>query len=313
LTLVSIYESPSVAPPPRFVPTHLDRRGSTGDSIDYKEVLPMFVSRQLRALIAPAIIAAMFGVPQTQAQGPGASPPSQALSAPAQVIASAATEGKLAYVMFYNQSDAKTSTLFETIKATSAKQPSTTWATVRVNDPNERPVAERFQVTRAPMPMVVAVHPNGAVTGFFAMKATEPELLNCLVSPKKAECMKALQTNQLVLVCVSANGQSSVPAGVEAFQTDPHFGLRTHVVHVNSSDPTEASFVAGMELDPRMSDTVTVFLAPPGAVVGKFPVNATKEQFAAKLAAAGKCCDDEKCQHNKAAPKSTARPGKVTQ
>lgn len=273
----------------------------------------MFASRLFRLLIPLAVFAATTSDQSAQAQAPAAPPTTQALSAPAQVLASAATEGKLTYVMFYSQSDARTSTLFETIKATSAKQPTTTWATVRINDPNERPVAEKFQVTRAPMPMVVGVHPNGAVTGFFSMKATEPELLNCLVSPKKAECMKALQGNQLVLACVSPNGQTTVPAGVEAFQTDPHFGLRTRVVHVNSSDPVEASFVAGMELDPRTSETVTVFLAPPGVVVGKFPINATKEQLAAKLAAAGKCCDDEKCQHNQAAPKSTARPGKVTQ
>ena len=271
----------------------------------------MFAPRLFRLLIPLALIAAAINDQAARAQAPAA--PAPALSAPAQVLASAATEGKLTYIMFYSQSDAKTTALFETIKATSAKQPTTTWATARITDPNERPVAEKFQVTRAPMPMVVAVHPNGAVTGFFSMKTTEPELLNCLVSPKKAECMKALQTNQLVLVCVSPNAQTTVPAGVEAFQTDPHFGPRTLVVHVNSSDPVEASFVAGMELDPRTAETVTVFLAPPGAVVGKFPINATKAQLAAKLAAAGKCCDDEKCQHNQAAPRSTARPGKVTQ
>ena len=273
----------------------------------------MFEPRQFRLLIPLAVFAATINLQAARAQAPTSPAPAQALSAPAQVLASSVAEGKLTYIMFYNQSNARTTVLFDTIKATSAKQPTTTWATVRISDPNERPVAEKFQVTRAPMPMVVAVHPNGAVTGFYAMKATEPELLNCLVSPKKAECMKALQNNQLVLVCVAPNVESAVPAGVEAFQTDPHFGVRTRIVHVNSSDPVEASFVTGMELDPRTSEAVTVFLAPPGVVVGKFPINATKDQLAAKLAAAGKCCDDEKCQHNKAAPKSTARPGKVTQ
>ena len=54
-----------------------------------------------------------------------------------------------------------------------------------------------------------------------------------------------------------------------------------------------------MEIDPAaFSGSTVVVLAPPGVLVGKFPATATAAEIAAKLHAAGKCCDDPNCKHN---------------
>lgn len=239
-----------------------------------------------------------------------ADPP--AASKPELAIQAAAQGDKLLYLFFYRENDAATKAMYETVKSAAGEQDVATWATVRVNDPVERAVAEKYAVTRAPMPMVVAVHPNGAVTGYYHTKATVEQLAQCRVSPKKAECMQALQRNQLVLVCLQADENRSVPVGVRELLADPHFSGRTRVVTLAVHDPAEAAFVASMEVDPRSTGPLTVFIAPPGAMVGKFAPTATKDQLAAKLAEAGKCCDDEKCRHNahQPAPQATT-PGKV--
>ena len=40
-------------------------------------------------------------------------------------------------------------------------------------------------------------------------------------------------------------------------------------------------------------------MAPPGVLVGKFTANVTMNEITTKLHAAGKCCDDPNCKHNK--------------
>lgn len=230
---------------------------------------------------------------------------------PDQAIQAAAKTGKLIYLVFYKEADAATKEMAEAVTATvDSQEGQSIFSYVRVNDPVERAIADKYQVTRAPMPMVIAVHPNGAVTGYFHTKATSEQLSQCLVSAKKAVCMKALQQNQLVLVCLQTQAKQPIPQGVRELQADPHFAKRTQVVALSVNDPAEAAFLASMEFNPTKDGAMTVFLAPPGALVGKFASTATKDQLAAKLAEAGKCCDDKNCKHNHAQP--TQQPRKVT-
>ena len=233
-------------------------------------------------------------------------------SAPERAIQAAAQDGTLLYLLFYRDADAATNGMFETVKAATGQHPGTSWATVQISDPAQRSVAERFKVTRAPMPMVIALHPNGAVTGAFHTRATPEALAQCIVSPKKAECMAALQKDQLVLICLQTQAGQPLPSGVREWVSDPHFAQRTRVVTLAISDPAEASFLASMQIDPRQNSPTTVFLAPPGVMVGKFTPSATKQQLAAKLADAGKCCEDENCKHNQQSTRGAATPGKVT-
>lgn len=230
---------------------------------------------------------------------------------PEQAIQAASQNGTLIYLVFYREADATTNALLETVKAASDGHAGTSWASVRVTDPAERAVAERFKVARAPMPMVMAVAPNGAVTGAFSKRATKEALAGCIVSPKKAECMAALQQDKLVLLCLQEQPGEALPAAIEEWVADPFFADRTRVMTVTMSDSAEAGFLESMQVDPKQSGPLTVFLAPPGVMVGKFPPSATKEELATKLAAAGKCCDDANCKHNQSSKKGATAPGKV--
>lgn len=233
------------------------------------------------------------------------------IARPVQAIRTAAKEGKLIFLVFYKESDPATKAMSEAVEAAvKGQNGQSTSSYVRLTDPTDVAIAEQYQVTRAPMPMVIAVHPNGAVTGYFHTKTTQEQLAQCLVSAKKAVCMKALQQNQLVLVCLQTQPKQPIPQGVRELQADPHFAKRTQVVALSVNDPAEAEFLASMQFNPTKDGSMTVFLAPPGALVGKFAPSTTKDQLAAKLAEAGKCCDDKNCKHNQAP--QTQQPRKVT-
>lgn len=214
-------------------------------------------------------------------------------------LAQAAGEKKTTLLVFYRAWDDATAAMAQAVKGYADKNAARAgWTAVPITDAAEAAVVNQFKVGRAPMPLVLAVHPNSAVTGVFMNKVAEADLARCLVSPKKADCMKALQQNHLVLLCVQTSVAPTMPKGVQEFKADPHYAERTDVFALNPSDPVEADFVAEMQIDPRSQAPVTVLLAPPGVLVGKFAITASGSEMGAALHKAGKCCNDPNCKHN---------------
>jgi hypothetical protein len=210
----------------------------------------------------------------------------------------AASEGKTTYLVFYRSWDATAQAVGQAVKSHAEKHAAkATWTGVSITDPAQKALVDKYQVGRAPMPLVLGVHPNGAITGVFQKPMTEAEFVQTLVSPANAECMKGLQANRLVLLCVQTSAQP-VPQGVKDFQADPQFAQRTQVLTVQLKDPNEASFFAHLQIDPQTTAPVTVFMAPPGVLVGRFPPTASKAELSLALHKAGKCCDDKNCKHN---------------
>ncbi len=105
---------------------------------------------------------------------------------------------KYVFVLFHKEGDAAKLTMWQTLKAALAKQSCHAMAVnIRVNDPAMKPVVDRYGVSRSPLPLVLAIAPNDAVTGAFAIKMTEQDVAGAFVSPSQADCMKEEQTRQL--------------------------------------------------------------------------------------------------------------------
>ncbi|WP_425618352.1 hypothetical protein NA78x_002057 [Anatilimnocola sp. NA78] len=214
-------------------------------------------------------------------------------------MSQAAQQGKYTFVMFYKQNDAATSTMNTNLQQSLARYKNGTVLTfVQVGDPTEQALVAKYDISRAPMPVTVAIAPNGALTGIFAQQLQQEHVDNAIVTPTMMQVMKALQDGKLAFVTVQGSGAPVVPAALREFQSDPHFSTRMVSLTMNAADPNEARFVAEMEIDPRTPATHLSLLAPPGVLVGKFAANATKTSIATVLAEAGKCCDDPNCKHH---------------
>jgi hypothetical protein len=179
---------------------------------------------------------------------------------------------------------------------------------IRITNPAEKKIVDKYGVSRAPMPIVLAIAPSGAVTKAFTKTFDEKELRTAFVSPCTERCLKALQSRKLVFVCVvdeEANPRDrvTVPKGVEDFKADKKYGAATEVVLVNARDAKEATFLKELEVSSK-SVPITVFLAPPGAMIGKFGSETSKEVLVAKLVAAqSNPCAGGKCGSGGCGPK----------
>jgi len=185
------------------------------------------------------------------------------------------------------------------------------WAevlSVQISDPAEKQFVDKFGVARAPMPMALAVAPCGAITKSFTKAFDENQLRTAFVSNCTQLCLKALQNRKLVLLCVVDQSNpldaATIPQGVADFRADPKFGTATEIILVNAHDRDEAAVLKDFQIDLSSPKPVVVFLAPPGAMIGKFNGTTTKDQLVAKLAAAqSNPCAGGKCGPNGCGPK----------
>ncbi|MEM6467987.1 MAG: hypothetical protein AAF802_00350 [Planctomycetota bacterium] len=224
-----------------------------------------------------------------------------------QAVAAAAQNNQFAFVMFYRGNDASTQAMHGTIQSTLAERRDAVIVPVQIGDKAEQALVKKFDATRIPMPAVAVLAPNGAVCSVFPQKVTSHQLTAAIVSPGQASCLKALQDKKIVVLCAQPAPSTEIPVGVRQFQADKLYSNRTEVVTVTASDPGEAKFLKQLRVPTNQRTPVVAFMAPPGVMVGVFNGNVTHNELAQKLAAAGKCCDDENCKHHQAAGKQPSR------
>ncbi|MEZ6088125.1 MAG: hypothetical protein R3C05_08905 [Pirellulaceae bacterium] len=203
------------------------------------------------------------------------------------------------YVLFYRSNDAATQKMNDVLQETLSQRDDSEVVAVKIDDPAQQALIKKFDATRLPMPTVAVLASNGAVCTVFPQRVSSSQLLAAMVSPAQARCLKALQDEKLVLLCAQPSESASIPLGVRQFQSDAQFAPRTEVVTVQARDPQEAKFLNQLRVRTDQPSTMIAFMAPPGVMIGHFNSTVAFDTLAQKLAAAGKCCDDENCKHHK--------------
>ena len=218
-----------------------------------------------------------------------------------QAVASASRNNQFAFVMFYRSNDAATQNMHRVLTSTLSERNDATIVPVHIGDTREAALVKQFDATRIPMPAVAVLAPNGAVCSVIPQRVSEQRLVACIVSPGQAKCLKALQDGKIVALCAQSSAQEEIPLGVRQFRMDKLYSERTEVVTVLATDPSEAKFLNQLKVPTNQRTPIVAVMAPPGVMIGVFNANITHKELAAKLAAAGKCCDDENCKHHNSA------------
>ena len=172
-------------------------------------------------------------------------------------------------------------------------------------DPAERGIVDKFGLDRAPMPLALAIAPNGAVMGGFPGKFTEQDLLGAFGTPCTERCMKLLQQGKLVFLCVQGGKTKSneeALKGIREFKADERFTSATEIVLLDPADSAETPFLSDLKIDPQTADAVTVFLAPPGAPIAEYKGATDKAELVATLEKASSACAGGKCGPNGCGP-----------
>ncbi|MEX1225089.1 MAG: hypothetical protein WEA31_11140 [Pirellulales bacterium] len=221
----------------------------------------------------------------------------------------AAEESSFHYIFFWKQDDSHTRSMLQVFHEATQNLPVASATTiVRLDDSRQRSLVDQYDVSRAPMPLVLAVAPNGAVTKAWPVQFTAEQLGEGIVSPHTANCLKALQDKKLVVLCVmnrrTPNSQASYQSAL-AFQADPRFADATRVFVLDADDSRETSFLRQLQIAPGTNEPITLVLAPPGEQIAKLTGHVTNEQLVAKVTAAQQAC----CPGGQCGPNGQCDPG----
>ena len=160
--------------------------------------------------------------------------------------------------------------------------------------PAEKEMVEKLGLQDAPMPMVLAIAPNGAVTGGIkAAEVSEARLQDAVASPCSQRCFKALQDGELVVLCVQnakTRGNEAAMKGVKEIKADGWYSETTEVIQVDPTDPKEAKLMAQLKVEPKTKKAITAVLAPPGMLVAKIEGATTKDSLKAAFKKAAEGC-----------------------
>jgi hypothetical protein len=227
--------------------------------------------------------------------GETAAGPSKGMAA----IKQAGDAGKYLFVFFSKTDDEQTLAMRKVFdKAMEKVADHAQGVAVNITDAAEKTIVDKFDLSRAPMPLVLAMAPNGAITGGFPTKFDEKQLLDAFATPGTEKIMKPLQDGKLVFVCVQNGKTKSNDAamqGVRDFKADTRFASATEIVTLDPTDKKEASFLTDLQVPPDTAEAVTVFLVPPGKAVGKFEGATNKDALVEVLSKAGTGCGPGGC------------------
>jgi hypothetical protein len=212
----------------------------------------------------------------------------------------AAQAGKYLFALFWKEEDSQTaamrSVLHEAMKELADRANS---VEVNVRAASEKAIVDEFGLDRAPMPLILAIAPNGAITGGFPTEARKEDLAEAFATPCTERCMKHLQDGKLVLLCVQnekTESNDKAMQGVRDFQTDARFASATEIVMLDPADAAETGFLTDLQIRSDTESAVTVFLAPPGSPLAMFEGATTKDQLVETLQKASSgCCPGGSC------------------
>lgn len=228
-----------------------------------------------------------------------------------------AKANKYAFVFFFRADDERPQSMREALESAVAEIPDEAEViTIDVTNPLEKAAVNKFRVSRAPMPLILAVAPTGAITKSWLRNFDGKQLDQAFVSTGEAECLKALQGRKMVLVCVQ-NGKTThndeAMQGVNEFKADRLYAGRTAVVSIDPTDESEVGFLKKLRVSPETEDAITVLLAPPGRPIATFTGATKKADIVTASKKAGSGCDPKSgcCPPKKPAVKKAGdqKPG----
>lgn len=266
-------------------------------------------SQYLRAILVVLATAAPVGS-AVAAAGDASAPPS-AHSAPAEVLsdnAGAATAAlqpkgngsaamekaakakKYLFALFRKEEDDQTAAMRTTLAAAVKKiADRANSAEIDVTAASEKAIVERFDLQYAPMPLLLAIAPNGAVTGGFPAHIEAQELLDAFATPCTEKCLKAFQDRKLAFLCIQNSKtkfSKEAMQGVRKFVRDERFAEDTEIIVIDPADAAEADLLKDLQIDPKTKDAVTIFFMPPGRRIGDFRGATSMDELVETLVAA---------------------------
>jgi len=197
---------------------------------------------------------------------------STVLGAATEQLESAAKEGKVAYILVYDQTavtlDQARQLASEAVKQT----PGSVLIELDRGDAANAATVTKFGIATAPVPLILVASRTGVVTGgLIAEQASVEQLVKLVPSPKKAEILQAISEGNAVFITASRKGMTAVATVNSTCATAcQQLAGKCVQITVDMDDPAEASFLSDMKVDLQSAEPVTMVANAQGQISGVY-------------------------------------------
>jgi hypothetical protein len=231
-------------------------------------------------LSATLVLAAYAGEKPAPAVVDGSAAPSQVS------FKQASAAGKHLFILFYEADNEATQAARKTLDAVLVKRADVArQIAVKKDAPEEMALVEKYRLQTAPMPLLLVLAPNGAVTmGCLGKDISEERARAAIAGPAQQQCLKALQDGKVVVLYAcgkSVPDDSPLLKGIRDFRADPKYA-EAEVIRLDSSDEAESAFLKQLNITPKARMT-TLVMAPPRTILKRFAGQITKDGLASAL------------------------------
>ena len=219
--------------------------------------------------------------------------PLNLLASPAKDLKMAATKGQFAFVLVTDGTINDVSSAKSVIQRAVKEVKNSVMVELNRSDKDNADLVTQYRLSTIPVPMILAISPNGAISGGIpADKATADILIKMVPSPKKAEIIKALSEGNAVFITAYRKNMKSVETvnsacGVACQQ----MAGKSVQVKVNMDDPAETGFLTEMKVNMASTEPVTLVANAQGQIAGTYMgAVQVSDLVTAATKKAGGCC-----------------------
>ena len=209
-------------------------------------------------------------------------------------VSDASKADRYLFVFFYRENNEKVrQAKADFVVAMSSVSGRADSISVDVTDPDEKGIVDKYRLGRTPMPLVLVMAPNGAITGAFPGQFDGKQFSESIISPCAEECLKALQERRLVFLCFQNDKTAQNDAamrGVTEFAADARFSQATEIIKIDPAIKSELEFLNKMKIEYKADEALTVFIVPPGQIIGTYRGATDKAVMEKTLLAAVASC-----------------------
>jgi hypothetical protein len=205
-------------------------------------------------------------------------------------------EGKYVCLLLYKEKNAKLNAFqnaAEVLKKNQAGKVELVTADVLASTSESLLEKFRMDPERMPMPFLMVIATNGAVTAAFVTEPDEKKLADSILSQQAAQCLKLLQDGKNVVLCIqgeSTKNKEQVVEAVNAFLADKAYKDTFDKVIMDPSKSEDKAFLQKFNVTMTADEAVTIVLTSQGKIAGTFKGTTSKDQLVKALQACGSGC-----------------------
>ncbi len=216
-----------------------------------------------------------------------------------EAIQTAQKAGKYLLLLFYEKNDDAFKAMDTAVKTFLSKNASKTNSfNILTTNKENTDLVTKYRINRAPLPILLVMAPNGAITGGFPRKVESRQIEVSIVPEIIAKVLKPLQDNKVVLVLLQnskTKSNSESLSSAEEFSKDERLKGSVEIIKEDPAVAKNEKFLTQCKLDKNISESTLVLLTPPGSILGVYPGRVSKETLFNKIVASSSGCGPGGC------------------